>query len=288
MDLALKHQTDDGIVTLWLGSRERRVVVLDAWLLDQLHLFFDMLEAGAPPRGLVVMSSSPRVFVAGADLAEIDSLNDEQLHAHLTEGAEALARISALPCPTVAAIAGSALGGGLELAMHCDGILAARPAVNEKPYRLGLPEASLGICPGWGGTQLLPARIDPARAITLTATGTTLPLDQFPEGLCDRIIDHEADLYEAAVRWIGNCELDTARARPRAIDDLNRDDVREALEEVRSQVPRTPAANAVLEAIEIGIEDGFIAGLAAERRLLVSLRHTPIAREKIAGFFARQ
>src|SRR4030095_4414837 len=80
------------------------------------------------------------------------------------------------------AINGAALGGGLELAMHCDGLVAAPPPSRDgapgKPYPVGLPEAGLGLCPGWGGTNLLPARMDAADAIRRAASGQTMTDDE--------------------------------------------------------------------------------------------------------------
>jgi enoyl-CoA hydratase/carnithine racemase len=289
MKLQLRSQRrDDGIVTLWLESPERSVVVLDAWLLDQLHLFFDALEAQEPPSGFILMSASSRVFVAGADLAEIDGLPDDRLHAYLTEGADAFARISMLPCPTVAAINGATLGGGLEIALHCDGLIAARHNAAGKDYDLGLPEASLGLCPGWGGTQMLPARIDPARAIEMAATGAPASSADPPEGLFDRVVAHEDDLYEAAVRWLETHPGAGDRRTPRCIDETNRSAVQAGLAAARDNLPDTAAARAVVEAVEVGLAEGWASGTAAERRLLVSLRHTDAARKKLQAFFARK
>jgi enoyl-CoA hydratase/carnithine racemase len=286
--LDLRHERrDDGIVTLWLESPGRNLVVIDSYLLDQLHLFFDHLQSEPTPAGLIVMSIG-KVFAAGADLAEIDQLQDDQLHAYLTEGAEAFARISALGCPSVAALSGAALGGGLELAMHCDALVAARPALGAKSYRVGLPEAGLGICPGWGGTQLLPARIDPAEAIAMTASGKTCKLEDAPAGLIDRDVDNEDDLHEAAVRWIEANAPKAAGLPPKCIDESNRDAVAAGLAAVRAHLPDTPAAHAVVEAVEIGIAEGWAAARAAERRLLVSLRHTEPARRGIGAFLAKQ
>jgi 3-hydroxyacyl-CoA dehydrogenase/enoyl-CoA hydratase/3-hydroxybutyryl-CoA epimerase/enoyl-CoA isomerase len=281
------ERRDDGIVTLWLASPGRSVVVIDSWLLDQLHLFFNEIEQQSAPKGLIIMSTG-KVFAAGADLAEIDQLPDDQLLAYLTEGAEAFARIAALGCPTVAALGGAALGGGLELAMHCDGLVAAKPALDARSYRLGLPEASLGLCPGWGGTQMLPARIDPATAIAMTAAGKTRKLEELPAGLTDRVVDNEVDLHEAAVHWIESNPSTTGGSRPKCIDESNRNAVAAGLLSVRDGLPDTPAAHAVVESVEIGIAEGWAAALAAERRLLVSLRHTDAARSGIGAFLAKQ
>ena len=288
MDLQLNSERDEaGVVTLWLDSPHRSVVVLDGWLLDQLHLFFDRLEAEEEPTGFVLASASDRVFVAGADLAEIDALPDDQLHAYLTEGAEAFARISALPCPSVAVVSGAVLGGGLEIAMHCDGLVAAKPAQGAKSYRVGLPEAGLGLCPGWGGTQMLPARVDPAEAIAFAATGVPPVISDFPAGLFDEIVDDAAKLPEAARRWLKAHPRTESHSTPRCIDGSNRAKVGAGLEAVRDSLPDSPAAHAVIEAVEIGLVDGFSAGIAAERRLLVSLRHTKIARSKLQAFFGK-
>lgn len=290
----MKHELrsdrrDDGILTLWLECPERNgMVVLDERLLDQLHLFFDDLDKQPPPTGFILASASPRVFVAGADLAEIDAKDDSALHAYLTEGAHAFSRIATLPCPTVAAINGAALGGGLEIALHCDGLVAALPPSGGKPYRVGLPEAGLGLCPGWGGTQMLPARIDPATAIHLTTTGETVPVNQAPAGLFNVVVEQPDELLAAAARWLQSdaAKKTSARRTPRCLDE-NRSEVASALRAVQSTLPATPAAHAVAEAIEAGLEGGWAAGVAAERRLLVGLRHTAPAREKLEAFFAK-
>jgi len=288
----LRSERDsDGIVTLWLSQPERSVVVLDQWLLDQLHLFFDWLKGEPEPTGFILMSDSERSFVAGADLAEIDRLDDSALHAYLTEGADAFARITRLPCPSVACVHATALGGGLEIAMHCDAMIARRAARGAKPWRVGLPEAGLGLCPGWGGTQMLPARIDPAVAIRATAAGTTWTIDDAPEGLFHEILPHDAagddDLRAAAVRFIREHPRAGTPTIPQSIDASNREAIADALRSVRTAVSETPAGHAVVEAIEIGIADGWAAAIAAERRLLVGLRHTPTARERLEAFFAR-
>lgn len=287
MDLQLRSsRDDDGVVTLWLSSPDRSVVVLDSWLLDQLHAFFDRLDREDAPSGFVLMSASERVFVAGADLAEIDQLDDDALHSYLKHGANAFARIAGLPCPSVAAINGAALGGGMEIALHCDALIAQRPAPDAKPYRVGLPEAGLGLCPGWGGTQMLPARIDPAEAVRLTASGTTPKVTEVPTGLFESVVDAGADLHAAAIEHVRSMAREQTTRPLRCIDKGNRDAVRNGLDAVRAKLPETSAAGAVVEAIESGLAGGFDAGLETERRLLVGLRHTAEARRKLEAFFS--
>ena len=135
---------------------------------------------------------------------------------------------------------------------------------------------------------MLTARIDPATAIAMAAKGETRKLEDLPAGLIDRVVDNEVDLHEAAVRWIEANAAVTGEGRPKCIDESNRDAVAAALRSVRDQLPDTPAAHAVVEAIEIGIAEGWAAALAAERRLLVSLRHTEAARSGVGAFLAKQ
>ncbi|MHC4947927.1 MAG: enoyl-CoA hydratase/isomerase family protein [Planctomycetota bacterium] len=280
-----RQRSDDGIVAVWIRGRERDMVVLDAWLLDQLNLLLDELDRD-PPAGLVILSAGKRAFAAGADLGEIRDQPDERLHAFLTEGRAAFERIATLSCPTVAAIHGATLGGGLELALHCDAIIAAEPPDPERPYRIGLPEASLGLCPGWGGTQLLPGRMDPGEALVAATTGNTWAIDACPPGLVDQVVSNEADLYEAAVRWIEQHPKTAPATFPRGIDEAHAAALRAALENVRASLPKTPAAHAVTEAVEIGLDEGWGAALDAEQRLLVSLRHTEATRARLDAFFA--
>ena len=147
------ERSADGIVSLQLIPNPEKprggVVVLDAWLIAELITFFDWLDTQPKPAGFLLMSASSRVFVAGADLAEIDALDDAGLDTYLQRGSDAFGRISKLACPSVAVIGGAALGGGLEIAMHCDALVGVVPPATDKPYRIGLPEAGLGICPGW-------------------------------------------------------------------------------------------------------------------------------------------
>jgi enoyl-CoA hydratase/carnithine racemase len=198
----------DGIVTLWLDPNPAKprggVVVLDAWLIATIaDTCAQIAREGCA--GLVLASASTRVFVAGADLAEIDALDDAGLHTYLERGAAAFAAIPALGVPSVAVIHKAALGGGLELAMHCDALIGTLPAEGEKPWLVGLPECGLCICPGWGGTQILPARIDPKTAMVATATGAPWKCADVPAGLFAKVLpagSTQAQMIDEAKRGI--------------------------------------------------------------------------------------
>jgi enoyl-CoA hydratase/carnithine racemase len=290
------ERTADDVVFLTLTPNPAKprggVVVLDAWLIDELLRFFDDLAKGPAPTGFVLQSGSPRVFVAGADLAEIDALKDPALDAYLRRGSEAFGRISALPCASVAAINSSALGGGLEIAMHCDALVGVATGPADKPYRIGLPECGLAICPGWGGTQMLPARIDPALAIRSTALGETWKSTEVPAGLLAATAPTPADLRATALAWLKANPRNRSRPAPIAIEPANAAAVRSGLDAARSTIQTGPSADsaaaaAVIDAVEIGLRDGWTKAVDAERRHLISLRHTPEARAKLEAFFAK-
>jgi len=278
------------VVTIVLDQPDRPVVVLDADLIQRLDATLDAVPPDA--RGLVLATSGERAFVAGADLRSIQQMPDDRLHAYLERAAGVFHRLSQLPYPTAAAIDGAALGGGLELAMHCDGLIGA-PAANGKPYPIGLPEAGLGICPGWGGTNLLPARIDPATAIRRTAEGTPLKYDEAAEaGLFDRVVDDPASVGEAAADWVlsqdepGRTGRDGAPSKWIGRAGLAAT-VLAALEEIRADLPETLAAEAVAACVDVGLTQGWAAAIEAEQGHLVRLRGTEPAQEAIAAFLDR-
>ncbi|MSR29592.1 MAG: hypothetical protein EXS03_08480 [Phycisphaerales bacterium] len=261
------------------------VVVLDGWLIDEIAMTLDALAASAP-QGVILRSVSERVFVAGADLAEIDALDDRALDAYLRRGADAFAMFHMLPCPTAAIVHRAALGGGLEIAMHCDAIIGVVPSPSDKPWRIGLPECGLGICPGWGGTVMYPARVDPTTAIVQTATGETNPVTTVPQGLFDATVAAGNDPIHAALTWLVAHPRDHGRRTPKSIGPQDAPRVTAALANARAAVPASDAANAVFRCVEAGIASGFSRAVAEERRSLIALRHTPQARAKLAQFLA--
>ncbi|MBM4111980.1 MAG: enoyl-CoA hydratase/isomerase family protein [Phycisphaerae bacterium] len=280
----------DGVVTLRLDSNPEKprggVVVLDSWLIEQLRRSLEAILAAEPPSGFILESASDRVFVAGADLAEIDALDDRQLHEYLRAGSRAFALIRSLPCPSAAIVHKAALGGGLEVAMHCDAIVGVMPAAGEKPWRLGLVEAGVGLCPGWGGTQMLPARIDPAIAIRATASGETWEAPNAPRGLFESTAPSRDAARTTVLEWIAAQRTRPRRTMP-VIDRSNAALVGAALAAVRSSLPATESAAAVAECVDAGVRSGWDAALERERANLVRLRHTPAAREKLAAFLKR-
>ena len=279
-----------GICIIELVQPGRPVVVLDLELIQRLEAAIGALPKDA--RGLVLASASERSFVAGADLKSITELDDGQLHKYLEYGADVFGKLSRLPYPTAAAINGAALGGGLELAMHCDALIGA-PSESGKPYPVGLPEAGLSICPGWGGTQMLPARMDPRAAIVATAIGRPMKYDAaVAAGVFDAVCESADDLRKIAASWVADRaemgKLDRDGAPSVWIGRGERAaEVLAALDSLKGELPETQAAAAVVECVDSGIASGWKAGIKAERENLVRLRHTPEAMTAIGAFFEK-
>ncbi len=272
------------IATLTLDQPGRPVVVIEQALLERIDATLDTLPDDLD--GFVLASAAPRAFVAGADLKAIMALSDTELHAYLEYGARVFQRIADLPCPTAAAIHSTALGGGLELAMHCDGLIGVIDP-EAKPFIIGLPEAGLKICPGWGGTNLLPARIDAESAIVATANGIPFKSsDAAKLGMFDATCSTRDDLLHAAKIWIIGQDKPNRTGTPsRCIQTMNTDEAETALEKARSEIGPSLHAEAVLDAVGIGLTSGWKAAIQSERDHLVRLRNTEPARQAIEAFF---
>lgn len=293
-DTACSAPKADRVAVLSLEQGDKPVVVLDHELLQRLELTLSSL----PPdiSGLVIASKAPRAFVAGADLKSIMAMDDTELHRYLEYGARVFGKIASMPCWTAAAIHGACLGGGLELALHCDLLVASRPEARgdkpARPFPIGLPEAGLAICPGWGGSQMLPARIEPNEAVRQTATGKTMTSDQAETlGLFDAVAETPAALLQTTVEAL--CQkADSGAPRrhggvpSRTIQSAKPDAVLAAVEQTTDLT--TKAAAAVLRCVRDGLAGGFAAGLQTERDELVRLRHTDEAQSAIEAFFSRK
>lgn len=155
---------DDGVATLTL-DRQTALNALNHDVLIELATFFDVVATDPAIKALVITGAG-RAFIAGADISELSEIDDPFAGREAALGGqEVMNLLAALPFPTIAAINGFALGGGLELALAADMRVAAPGA------RLGLPEVGLGLIPGYGGTQRLPRLIGKGFALELIFTG---------------------------------------------------------------------------------------------------------------------
>ena len=181
------HSRDDadGIRWLILDKAGSNTNVLSQAVLRELADLVD--EAAAdPPAGLVFKSAKDSGFIAGADISEFRALVDSgQAEDLVNDGQALLNQLEKLPCPTVAAIHGFALGGGMELALACD----YRIAVESHERNLGLPEVRLGIHPGLGGTVRSVRLLGAPAAMNLMLTGRSISaVEARRMGLLDRIV----------------------------------------------------------------------------------------------------
>ncbi|MGW1874681.1 enoyl-CoA hydratase/isomerase family protein [Streptomyces sp. NPDC001975] len=172
------------------------------------------LGADREARVVVLTSSHERAFCVGADLKERNSMTDAELVRARPLSRGAYTGVLELPMPTIAAVHGYALGGGFELALSCDVIVADGTAV------VGLPEVSVGVIPGGGGTQLLPRRVGAARAAELIFTARRVEAAEAHElGLVDQLVETGQDRDAAlalAARMAGNSPVGL-RAAKRAL-----------------------------------------------------------------------
>ena len=237
-----------GIVTL---NRPQALNALNAGLIADLGQAFDDLEADAAI-GAIVLTGNDKAFAAGADIKEMADKTYMQAYAEdfITKGWE---RVGQCRKPVVAAVAGFALGGGCEVAMMCDIVIAAENA------RFGQPEINLGTMPGAGGTQRLPRFIGKAKAMDLCLTGRMMDAAEAERaGLVSRIVPADKVLDEAI-----------------------------AVAERIGQMSR-PIAMMVKESVNRAFETTLAEGVRFERRLFHSTFATEDQKEGMAAFIAKR
>lgn len=165
-------------------NRPKSLNALNADVLQGLLLNLEKLATLPDVRVLLISGAGEKAFVAGADIATMAGLGPRAIADYVELGQRAMRALELLPVPVIAAVNGYALGGGLELALACDIIVASRAA------RLGQPEVNLGVIPGFGGTQRLIQRCGVGTARRLCYTGELITADEgFTLGLVDRVVE---------------------------------------------------------------------------------------------------
>ena len=231
-------------------------------------------------RGLLLASGKPGSFVAGADLkwlAQVPAPNDPEAEALIRLGLTVLEDLERFPVPTLAVIEGPAVGGGLELALACD----LRIASDVPGVRFGLPEVTLGLIPGWGGTQRLPRIIGLERACEWLGTGELVTAEEAcTAGLITRIVPR-MEWQEAAVAAALACRPEPIRKRKRSAIPLAE---RRAF---RPPIPSAPPAiREAMLCLARGAELPLPEAIAIETEAFLRLVGTEDARQRIANFFA--
>ena len=195
------EQAEPGIHLLTL-NRPKALNALNAATLDELASAIAEVAADADARVLMVTGAGDKAFVAGADIAEMQGFTPRAAHAFSEKGARVMQALEAVPVPVIALVNGYALGGGCELALACDWILASESAV------FGQPEVNLGIPPGFGGTQRLTRALGRAMALELITTGRQVRAD---EALRIGLVNHVCPADQLAQRGMEMARLIAAK-----------------------------------------------------------------------------
>jgi enoyl-CoA hydratase len=190
------YEVNDDIAVITF-NRPKALNALNGALLDELAQALDQIEADADIRVLVLTGAGEKSFVAGADITEIAKYNPLQAKLFARKGQTVISRLQGLAIPVIAAVNGFALGGGSEMALACDFIYASENAM------FGLPEITLGIIPGFGGTQRLPRLIGLNRAKEMIFTGKMLPAaEALTVGMVNKVLSPDA-LMEETLKTAG-------------------------------------------------------------------------------------
>lgn len=288
----LMHLTVDeaGIAHLILNNTDERVNAISALFMEEFLNILENVESNKSIRGLIIESSKPGIFVVGADINWLQTLKTPENCAAFAVAAQVpFTRLEDLNLPTVAAINGICLGGGLELALAC----RWRVAADHGAVQIGLPEVKLGVIPGGGGTQRLSAWTGIKNALDLACSGKSVkPAEALKLGIIDALFPPEA-LAEAAVDFL--------REKIRSGEDYrrtwHRDDYRYGLSEeeqdagwqknlfeasrqvtLKKTKGHVRAPMKIIDAVEAGATQGFRAGLQREQAVFAEVLCSPEAK----------
>jgi enoyl-CoA hydratase len=251
-EAAVHIEVEEGIGTLTI-DRPQVLNALSRSVLLELDQAITRLSTDAAVHGVIVTGAGAKAFVAGADIQELDRLDGASGYTAARFGQGIFRRLEVMPKPSVAAVNGYALGGGLELALACTFRIAAETA------KLGLPEVGLGIIPGYGGTQRLARLMGTGRALELILTGEPVGAAEAHRiGLVNRVVS-PADLLPAA---------------------------RQMLKTILGRGPL--AVVAALEVVMRGAESALDSGLELEAQAFGRLCSTADMHEGMAAFLAKR
>jgi enoyl-CoA hydratase len=198
----LLEQPEAGIHLL-IVNRPQALNALNAATLQDLLDAVKQVAADPEARVLLLTGAGEKAFVAGADISEMQQLGVDEARAFSEKGMRVMHALEALPMPVIALVNGYALGGGCELAMACDWIIASDRAV------FGQPEVNLGILPGFGGTQRLTRLVGRARALELILTARQIKAD---EALAIGLVNHVVPAAELRKRGLETARMIAAKA----------------------------------------------------------------------------
>jgi 3-hydroxyacyl-CoA dehydrogenase/enoyl-CoA hydratase/carnithine racemase len=234
----------------------------------------------------MLLTGKPFVFAVGADMGEFGAISPERARAGAEAGHELFGRIRSLPYPTVAAINGAALGGGVEIALHCD-----YRTISTSVRHFACPEVFLGLIPGWGGTQLVPRLVGAEQAVKFVVES---PLRQnrmlsgpqaFEAGFADALLEPVEFVDESLTFLLARIEEGGGKQHPQA--DLS--DVAEICRKARARLDgqvhgAAPAPYRALDLVEGAATWSLEEGYRAEEDALADLLPGPQAQASIYAF----
>jgi enoyl-CoA hydratase len=249
----LLFETDDAGIALVTVNRPEKRNALSAEVVAELHDAFERVGAEAGIRAAIVTGAGEKAFVAGADIQELATLSPVEARAYSLRGQAAFRKLETLGKPSVAAVNGYALGGGLELAMACTVRFASDNA------QFGQPEVKLGIIPGFGGTGRLPRLVGRGRALELLLSGDPIAAAEAHRiGLVGAVVP-QAELLSYSRAWL-------AKALANA----------------------PLALGLVMEAVDVGLDTSLEAGLRFEAAAFALCAATGDGREGTRAFLEKR
>lgn len=221
-NIRIAFEQTTALVTI---NRPDKLNALNRDTLSELSEAIDDLNSDSSVRAVIITGSGDKAFVAGADIAEFSEYSKEEGEALAREGQEMVFnKIENASKPFIACINGYALGGGLELAMACHMRFASSNA------KMGLPEVSLGVIPGYGGTQRLPKLIGKGRAMELISTARMIDATTAANyGLVNFVLDPEV-LMNHCLKVAATIANNSPMAISKAIDAINASDTPEGFQ----------------------------------------------------------
>lgn len=212
-NIYIEEEDHLAIITI---NRPKKLNALNQRTIEELHVAFKELDEDREIKAIIITGSGEKAFVAGADISEFAHFSVKEGRQLAAMGQKNLFNlVENLSTPVIAAINGFALGGGLELAM------ASHFRVASSNARMGLPEVSLGVIPGYGGTQRLPQLIGKGRAMELIMTAGMIDADKaFAYGLVNHVVSQE-ELLPLCVKIAGRISKNSPVAIKHAIKAVN-------------------------------------------------------------------
>ena len=286
MKTQLQHlqldETIPGQVTVWIDVAGRSVNVLFEEVFAELEVLLAEMRCKEPPPILIFRSAKRKGFIVGADLNRILAMEtDTEIQSFLLTGQAALEKLEAYPGNTIAVIQGPCLGGGLEFAMAC----RYRIASDAESTQLGMPEAKLGLMPGWGGTQRLIELVGYVHGLRMLLGGESIDAMQSLElQLVDKLFK-DLSIDKDLLQFVGDVSRGTiTKKRADRTDAETREFVAREFLNRKFSTPFPPSQSAIFQAVTIGMEESRAAGFRAERTLFHPLLMSPAVRDGLQRF----